>query len=332
MAGEPPGSRQVRVCALWLTGVTALLDSVAGAPSLLCDGLDMRLRFLWLRFLLMLPGCCGCVLARAQQDPAWTRTLPPFQIAGNLYYVGSEDLAAYLAVTPQGNILINSNLESSPGQIRASIERLGFRYGDTKILLISHAHFDHAAGSAEIKRETRAKYMVMAPDVKVVEDGGASDFYLGKKPGYRFPRATVDRVLHDGDRVTLGGTTLVAHLTAGHTRGCTTWTMQVVDHGKQLNVVIVGSPNVLDGYKLVGNKEYPAIAADYAMTFRTLHSLPCDIFLGAHGSYFGLKKKLALRNNGGADPFIDPAGYQRYVAEHEQEFEGDFAKQQRRRE
>ncbi|MGC2615386.1 MAG: metallo-beta-lactamase, partial [Terracidiphilus sp.] len=161
----------------------------------------------------------------AEVPASWTTPFPAFRIAGNLYYVGSEDLAAYLIVTPQGNILINSNLESSPPLIQKAIESLGFKYSDTRILLISHGHYDHCAGSAEIKRETGAKYEVMAQDVPVVESGGHNDFDYAADKTMWFPPTKVDRILHDGDTVSLGGTTLTAHLTAGHTRGTTTWTL-----------------------------------------------------------------------------------------------------------
>ena len=198
--------------------------------------------------------------SKASQTESWTRPFPPFRIAGNLYYVGSEDLAAYLIVTPQGNILINSNLASSPALIRKSIETLGFKFSDTKILLISHAHYDHCAGSAEIKRLTGTKYYVMDADVPVVESGGASDFHYAADNSMHFEPTHVDRVLHDGDTVSLGGTTLTAHLTAGHTKGTTTWTLDETENGRTLHVVIVGSPNVNPGYKLVNNTTYPQIA------------------------------------------------------------------------
>ena len=165
-------------------------------------------------------------LASAQNSPDWTTPFPPFRIADNLYYVGSKGLANYLITTPQGHILINSDLEDNVPLIRASVEKLGFKFGDIKILLISHAHWDHDAASATIKRLTGAKYMVMDADVPVVESGGKSDFHYGSSPATLYPPTKVDRVLHDGDAVTLGGTTLVAHVTPGHTKGCTTWTMQ----------------------------------------------------------------------------------------------------------
>jgi metallo-beta-lactamase class B len=263
----------------------------------------------------------------AQIRPEWTHPFPAFHIAGNLYYVGSEDLAAYLIVTPQGNILINSSLVSSPAQIRKSIESLGFKYSDTRILLISHGHYDHCAGSAEILRETHAKYEVMAQDVSVVQSGGATDFHYASDKSMHFPLTHVDRILHDGDTVSLGGVTLSSHLTAGHTRGTTTWTFDEVEDSRTLHVVIVGSPNVNPGYKLVQNTKYPQIAADYKHEFEVLKKLPCDIFLGAHGGYFDLGAKYPRFKAGDKNAFIDPAGYHAYIADREQAFEAELEKQ-----
>jgi len=282
----------------------------------------MRIVRLSLIFTILLAGS-----ALAQNASDWSEPFPPFQIAGNLYYVGSKGLASYLIATPQGNILINSDLEANVPMIRASIEKLGFRFKDTKILLISHAHWDHDAGSAKIKELTGASYMVMDADVPVVESGGKTDFQYGNRGEFRYPAAKVDRVLHDGDEVSLGGTVLVAHLTPGHTKGCTTWTMRVTESGKTSDVVIVGSPNVNPGYKLVNNRAYPQIAADYEHMFRVLESLPCEIFLGAHGGYFGMEEKYARMKNGGVNPFIDPDGYKKFVADKEQEFRTELAKQ-----
>jgi len=263
----------------------------------------------------------------AQNPAEWTDPFPPYQVAGNIYYVGSKGLAAFLITTPQGHILINSNLESSVPQIQASVEKLGFHFNDVKILLISHAHFDHCAGSAKLKELTGARYMVMDADVPVVESGGKRDFqYAGSKDMW-YPAAKVDRVLHDKDQVRLADTVLVAHLTPGHTKGTTTWTMKVSDGGNIRDVVIVGSPNVNPGYKLVHNAAYPNIAQDYERTFRVLNALRCDIFLGAHGSYYDMKAKVARLKPGQANPFIDPDGYQRYVADREEAFRAELKKQ-----
>ena len=229
---------------------------------------------------------------------------PPFRIAGNLYYVGTDDLASYLVVTPQGNILINSDLEANVAMIKASIEKLGFKFSDTKILLISHGHFDHAAGSKLIKQETRAKYMVMDEDVSLVESGGKTDFHYANDPSIYFPITKVDKVFHDGDKIELGGTILTAHLTAGHTPGCTTWEMKVTDNGKQYNAVIIGSLSVNPGYKLINNKTYPNIANDYEYAIKVLKSLHGDIFLAAYAGIFDLKHKYTLLNKSSINPFI----------------------------
>ncbi len=268
----------------------------------------------------------------AQFPPEWTTPFPPFHIAGNLNYVGSADLASYLVATPKGLILINSNLASSPPLIRKSVEALGFKFTDIKILLISHAHNDHCGGSAEILKETGAKYEVMDGDAGVVESGGRTDFQYGSDPTMHFAPAHVERVLHNGDTVSLGGVVLTAHLTAGHTRGTTTWTMDEREGderegGRTLHVVIVGSPNVNPGYKLLGNKVYPHIAEDYKRGFAVLNRLPCGIFLGAHGSYFGMKEKYARFKDGDRDAFVDPAGYKAYVAERRQAFEAELQRQ-----
>jgi metallo-beta-lactamase class B len=263
--------------------------------------------------------------APVQND--WTEPFPAFRIAGNLYYVGSKGLASYLIATPEGHILINSDLEANVPMIRASVESLGFKFNDIKILLISHAHYDHCAGSAAIKQLTGAKYMVMEGDVEVVESGGKNDFQYGNDPTSLYPPAKVDRVLHDGDQVKLGDATLTARLTPGHTKGCTTWTMRLVDVSSKLrDIVIVGSPNVNPGYKLVGNTVYPGIKEDYEKTFRVLKSLPVDYFLGAHGSYFDLESKYP-RFKLGETVFFDPKGYKNYVDDRERAFRMELTKQ-----
>lgn len=266
-------------------------------------------------------------VAPGQRDPEWTEPFPPFRIAGNLYYVGSRGLASYLITTTQGNILINSSLEANVPMIKSSIEKLGVKFSDTKILLISHAHGDHDAGSAMIKEATGASYMVMNADVPTVESGGKIDPVYGLRASASYTPTKVDRVLHDLSTVKLGGTTLVAHLTPGHTKGCTTWTMKVREEGKTYNVVIIGSPNVNPGYKLVNNPAYPNIAQDYERMWRVLKSLPCDIYLGAHGNYFGLEEKYARLKPGGPNPFIDPDGYKEYVAAKEKAFYAELARQ-----
>jgi metallo-beta-lactamase class B len=265
--------------------------------------------------------------AFAQATPDWTNPFPPYRIIGNVYYVGSQGLASYLITTKEGHILINSSLESSVPLIRESIEKLGFKFGDVKILLISHAHWDHCAGSASIKELTGAKYMVMDADVPEIEAGGKGNFQYGDSPTSRYQPTKVDRVLHDGEAVKLGDAVLTAHLTPGHTKGTTTWTMKAKEGNNSYNVVIIGSPNVNAGYKLVNNALYPQIASDYERMFRVLKLLPCDVFLGAHGNYYGMEAKYARMKEHAANPFIDPEGYRSYVAEREQTFRAELAKQ-----
>jgi len=267
---------------------------------------------------------------RQTQPPVqndWLEPFPAFKIAGNLYYVGSKGLASYLVTTPEGHILINSDFEANVPMIRASMESLGFKFSDIKVLLISHAHADHCGGSATVKRLTGAKYMVMEGDVDVVESGGKSDFYYANEPAGLYEPTKVDRVLRDGDEVKLGGTTLTARLTPGHTKGCTTWTMKVNDGLKTRDVVIVGSPNVNPGYKLVRDPSYPGIMEDFEKTFRVLKSLSCDYFLGAHGSYFDLETKYPQFKAGNSAALIDPEGYKNFVADREQAFRKELKKQ-----
>jgi metallo-beta-lactamase class B len=279
-----------------------------------------------MRILKTLAMSLALALPLSAQDPTWTEAFPPFRIAGNIYYVGTKGLASYLITSSDGLILINSDLEQNVPQIKASIEQLGFKFSDVKVLLISHAHWDHDAGSAKIKELTGAKYMVMDADVPVVESGGKADFRYGNTPSSLYPPTKVDRVLHDGDEVKLGDATLVAHLTPGHTKGCTTWTMKVKDGAKTYDVVIVGSPNTND-FKLVDNKEYPTIARDFEKTFRVLKALPCDIFLGAHGAYFDMDAKYPKFKAGDTSVWIDPTGYKAYVADREQAFRTALARQ-----
>lgn len=280
-----------------------------------------------LSMLLVVWTSCAFLTSKRSAQNDWTEPFPAFRIAGNLYYVGSKGLANYLITTPQGHILINSDLEANVPLIRASVESLGFKFSDIKILLISHAHWDHDAGSALVKELTGAKYMVMDGDAQVVESGGKSDFQYGSDPEMLYKPTKVDRVLHDGDEVKLGESVLIAHLTPGHTKGCTTWTMKVNEGSKTYNAVIVGSPNVNPGYKLVDNAQYPQIAEDYEKNFRVLKSLQCDLFLGAHGNYFDMETKYARFKGGMATAFVDPDGYKSFVTEKEQAFREDLAKQ-----
>ena len=266
----------------------------------------------------MLIAIAGVRLA-GQGAVDWNKPFPPHKVIGNVYYVGSEQLASFLIATPDGHVLVNSSFETTVPVIRAAVEKLGFRFADIKIVVGSHAHGDHMEGDALVKELTGAQVMAMEQDVPALRD-----MRPGGKPH------PIDRVLHDGDEVKLGGSTLVARLTAGHTKGCTTWTLRVQDGGHAYNVAILGSIGVNPGYVLVNNKDYPQIADDYVRSFKTLKALPVDVFLGAHGSFYGLADKYArLEKAGGPNPFIDPEGYRAHLDRQEKSFNDRLAEQKK---
>lgn len=281
-----------------------------------------RLRPHLLKSLLLPLFLLNLTSATAQRNDAtrraWNRPVEPFRVIGNIYYVGVAGITSFLITTPKGHILLDGGLPESVPHIRASIKKLGFRLKDVKILLNSHAHFDHAGGFAELKRLTGAKLMATKADARLLTKGGKGDFIRGEKPS--FPPVNVDRFLHDTDTVTLNGITMIARLTPGHTRGCTTWTMKVRDAGRNRNVVFVGSTTISD-YKLVNNTKYPQIASDFAATFALLKSLPCDIFLGPHEEFFGLEQKRLRQKKGTKpNPFIDPQGYHTFLKDTENDY------------
>jgi metallo-beta-lactamase class B len=275
-------------------------------------------------------AACLPLAAKAQSSKQWreeNRPIEPFHLIANVYYVGASDVTSFLFVTSAGDILLDGGFEQTAPQIEANIQKLGFQLRDVKILLNSHAHFDHAGGLAELKRRTGAQFVAMDGDADLLARGGRGDFYFGDSA--TFPPVKPDRVIHDGETVSLGDTTLIAHLTSGHTRGDTTWTTTVMDGGNAYHVVFVGSVSVLDGYRLAGHISYPGIAEDYERTFQLLKSLPCDVFLGAHGSFFGFSAKRAAMLNGAVvNPFIDPSGYRAFVAQGEANFRAVLLKQQ----
>jgi metallo-beta-lactamase class B len=238
----------------------------------------------------------------------FNKQFPPHKVIGNIYYVGSESLASFLFVTPQGNILLNSCFEATVPVIRTSVEQLGFQFTDIKILLGSHAHADHMEGDALVKQLTAAQVMAMEQDVPAL-----MKIRPGDKPH------PLDKTLHDGDEVKLGGTTLVAHLTAGHTRGCTTWTTKAQEGGKSYDVVVIGSVGVNPGFKLVNNSEVPDQAGEYMRSFKLLRSLACDVPLGSHPSMYNLAEKYPKLGKG-PNPFIDPEGYRHELDIEERAF------------
>jgi metallo-beta-lactamase class B len=259
---------------------------------------------------------------------AWNRKFEPYRVIGNIYYVGTNAIAQFLIATPAGHVLLDSGFEASVPRLAENVRALGFRFDDVKILLATHAHIDHVQGHALVRRMTGATVMVSAADAPVIASGGHGEsVYDGV---YTWPPCPVDRVVEDGARVTLGDVTLVAHLTPGHTRGATTWTTEVVDGGRRLAVVFFPSANVNPGVRLVGNPRYPEIAADFRRSFAVWKSLPCDVPLGAHGSFYDMEDKHArLGRASGPNPFIDPDGYRRLVADAEQRFDKQLARESR---
>ncbi|MBI1762353.1 MAG: subclass B3 metallo-beta-lactamase [Acidobacteria bacterium] len=265
-------------------------------------------------------------LAAQQSFPieAWNKPFKPFRIIGNIHYVGTSQLACYLLTTPQGHILIDTALQESAPIVRANIEALGFKLKDIKIILSSHAHFDHVAGHADMKAATGAQVYATAADALVLESGGKKGFF----PLGDYKPVKVDKVLKDGEVARLGKLALTAHLTPGHTEGNTTWTTTVEEGGKQYNVVFVGSMSINDGVHLVNFPAWPNIAEAYAKSFQTLKALPCEVFLGPHAPFFNLEAKVKLlEGNPATNPFIDPAGYQKYIAGYEKSYHEQLEKE-----
>ena len=257
--------------------------------------------------------------------PEWNKPVKPFRIIGNIYYVGASEVSSFLITTPNGHILLDSGFAETVPLIADGIKQLGFKIEDVKVLINSHAHYDHAAGLAQLKRLTGAQLMLSEPDAATVANGGKGDFQWGDTLTYEPVRA--DRLLKDKDQVDLGGVTMVARITPGHTRGCTTWLMKVIEDAKTYDVVFIGSTTA-PGYTLVNNPKYPNIVSDYECTFRLLRSLHCDVFLGPHGSFFHLKEKAERLVRGEKpNPFIEGKSYQEFLDRTEKDFLDLLSKQ-----
>jgi metallo-beta-lactamase class B len=269
------------------------------------------------------------VAASAQTDPtsrSWNQPVQPFRIAANLYYVGASDITSFLFTTPDGHILIDGGFQETAPQILQNIATLGFRPRDVKILLNTHAHVDHAGGLAALRRATGARLLASPREIPLLARGGLDDPQFGNR--FPFAPTQADGIVRDGGHVRLGGTDLVAHVTAGHTRGCTTWTSNLRDGRRTLQVVLLCSPTVPSDYRLVNNPRYPDAIADYRAQFHFLKSLTPDIYLGSHGGFFDLEEKSkALRAGAQKNPFIDPEGYKRLIATMEQRFEAVVERQ-----
>jgi metallo-beta-lactamase class B len=270
--------------------------------------------------------------ALAQYAPAnadWNRPLPPFRIADNLYYVGVKGVSSYLIVTPQGDMLLDTGFRESVPLVEASIRKLGFHVEDVHILLLSHAHSDHAGGLAAMKSATHARLLASPGDAPLLERGGRDDFAFADRA--RFPPVKPDGLLQDGVPVRLGGVEMTPHFTPGHTKGCTTWTMTVRDRGQARHVVFACSLST-PGYQVVNNPKYPGMLKDYKTSIATMRGLPCDIFLAAHPEQFGMDGKLAdlKKDPDGPNAFVDPAGYKAYLDDSEAELNEKAAAQSRK--
>jgi metallo-beta-lactamase class B len=247
--------------------------------------------------------------------PEWSKEYQPFQIVGNLYYVGTYDLACYLITTPKGNILINTGLANSEKIIKANIETLGFKVSDTKILLITQAHHDHTGAIAAIKKSTGASLMVNEKDGKTMADGGKSDYAFGGTEAYM--PATPDKLLRDRDTVKLGDSKVVLLHHPGHTKGSSSYILDVKDGSKSYKVLIANMPSIVVERKFSEVTEYPEIEKDYAYTFKSLKSLQFDLWLSSHASQFGLHKKHKPGDAYNPGAFADRAGYDKVVSDLE---------------
>lgn len=264
--------------------------------------------------------------AQRNMADGWNRPVKPFRVVGNVYYVGAAEVSSFLITTPAGHILLDSGLPETVPLIRDGFKQLGFKLEDIKWLINSHAHFDHAGGLAELKALTGAKLAATEADAAQLALGGKDDFRWGDT--LSFAPVKADRILKDGDTIQLGGVTMTARLTPGHTKGNTTWTMKAKENGKEYDVVFAGSMTA-PGYKLVGNPDYPNINDDYAYSFRLLKTLPCDVWLSAHGPFFSLKEKAARLERGEKPtPFIDPKGYRAFIDRSERAYINQFKKEQ----
>jgi metallo-beta-lactamase class B len=281
--------------------------------------------------LLILGSLAFASSTRAQDDPSWTRSFPPFRIIGNIYWVGSYDLSSFLITTPQGHILINTGVGDTARTIKAGVEQLGFKLADTKILTTTQGHYDHVAGLAELKRMTGARVVVSEPEKALLESGGKLDFRFGDTPGAQFEPVKVDSTFKDNDTISLGGTVLTAHHHPGHTKGSTSFTLNVQESGKTYRVVIANMASINPGVTVSGMAKYPGIADDYARTFKAQKDMAIDVFLASHASQFKLHEKYKPGDAFNPDRFVDPQGFKAAVEELEKTYRDQLARERARK-
>lgn len=264
------------------------------------------------------------VFAVAENPPSWTRPVKPLHIVGNIYYVGSEELGAYVLAGKDGLILLDAPLEENAELVLRNVRELGFDPATIRVLLNSHAHFDHAGGLATVRKKTGAKLYMSAPDAELAARGGKGDFAFGDR--YAYPPVVPDAIVGDGETVRLGDLAMTAVLTPGHTRGCTTWRTTTLHEGKPLDVLFLCSVTA-PGYTLVGNEKYPEIVDDYRRSFDTLQPLRPDVFLANHASFFGLAAKAAKAKSGGGNPFVDREEFPRFLDRSRKALDAQIAAQ-----
>jgi metallo-beta-lactamase class B len=280
---------------------------------------------------LLLSLAVGASLAAQQTPDEWTRAFPPFKIVGNIYWVGSYDLSSYLITTPQGNILINTGVGNTAQQIKKSVEALGFKLEDTKILTATHGHYDHVAGLAALKRMTGATVMISEPDKVLLETGGKADFRFGNDAYAQFEPVKVDKTFKDSDTISLGGTVLTAHIHAGHTKGATSFTTNVQDSGRTYRVVIANMGSINPGVKMTGMPGFPDISQAYANTFRAQKDMQVDVWLASHASQFRLHEKYTPGNPYDPQRFVDPDGFRKAVESLEKTYLEQVAAEKRQK-
>ncbi len=305
----------MKCCALFLWAVVTVYGTLAAAQDTFPEGapaLPTRAEIAaepdrFLRFASLFSG--------------WEEPAAPFHVAGPIYFVGTKGLSVWLITTSDGSILINTGMPSSADMILQSIRDLGFDPSDIRLMLAGHAHIDHVGAMAVLAARTGAKVALMEADVALAESGGAADFSYANALGFRYAPVTVDRILRDGDRIVLGDVTIQALATPGHTRGCTTFVMEISDNGQTYRVVFPDGMGVNPGYGLRTDPSYPGIEADYRSSFRTLETLRPDIWLPAHvevGRLFAKRDRAATE---GPAAYVDPEGFRHYILAQRTEFE-----------